>query len=392
MTENEEKILHLIDEKATVDFLQKLIQTPSVNPPGEELAIAELVAEKMKEIGLETKLVSIDKKRVNVVGRIRGTGRQPSLLFSGHLDTVPPGKEAWQYDPFSGKIVDNKMYGRGTTDMKCALASMLMAADALLKAETRLEGDLIIGATADEEAGQLGSMNMVEDEWLDGVGAIMIGEPTSLDVFIAEKGAFWLEITTHGKTAHSSTPHLGINAVMHMSEFLQETKKIELPHRKHPLLGEPTINVGTIEGGVKINVVPDQCKVTVDIRTVPGQRHDAILQQFKDVINKIETEGGRIKADIEIINDRPPVETSPDESIVKTVLEAAQEITQRKIELQGARYYTDGAVFVPKLKIPMVICGAGDAKLAHQPNEYVEIPKLVDATKIYTISASRFLS
>lgn len=387
--QKEEKILQLIDEKATIEFTQKLIQIPSVNPPGEEKNVAEAIAEKMKQIGLETKIVPVEKKRANVIGRIKGAGRdrRPALLLSGHLDTVPPGKEDWQHEPFSGKIDGNKIYGRGTADMKSMLASMVMAADALIKAGTQLEGDLIIAGTMDEEVSQLGARNLIGDEWINNVGAVLIGEPSSLEVIIAEKGAFWLEITTLGKTAHGSTPHLGTNAIMKMSQFLNCVKKAKIKYREHTLLGASTTSVGTIKGGVKINVVPDQCKVTIDIRTVPGQNHKEIIHQFEDILDK-----EKIKGEIRVINDHPPLETSKDELIVRTVIEIVQEIRQKKILPRGASYFTDGVIFVPRLQIPMVICGGGNAECAHKPDEYIEIPKLINATKIYALTANRFLS
>ncbi len=385
----EEKILQYIDERTLIEFTQKLIQIQSTNPPGEERIIAEVINEKMKEIGLETKLISINEKRANVLGRIKGANRdrQIALLFSGHLDTVPPGKENWKYNPFSGEIIENKIYGCGASDMKGMLAAMIIAADALIKSKIQLDGDLIIAGTADEEVGQLGAKALIKDEWLKKVSAVLIGEPTNLDVVIAEKGAFWLEIITSGKTAHGSTPHLGINAIMKMNQLLNRIDKIKIEDRKHPLLGESTICITTIEGGVKINIVPDRCKITVDIRTIPGQSHEEILKQFRNIFMK-----EKIKGQINIINNRPPIETSKDELIVKTIFKIAKKITKKKVKLRGASYFTDGAIFVPQLKIPMVICGGGDAKLAHSPNEYIEIQKLIDAAKIYALTAAQFLS
>src|SRR5215211_4094919 len=139
----------------------------------------------------------------------------------------------------------------------------------------------IVTGVADEETGALGAKSWVQAGGLQGVGAIVIGEPTNLEVYIAEKGACWLEITTYGKTAHGSMPDLGINAVMHMTTALHALARLALPFQPHPLFDKPTMNVGTIVGGNKTNVVPDRCTATIDMRTLPGMRHEAVLQEIR---------------------------------------------------------------------------------------------------------------
>src|SRR5690606_21579479 len=147
--------------------------------------------------------------RANVMAVLKGTGEKPALVFNGHLDVVPVGDTPWTYDPFGAVNVGGRLYGRGTSVMKGGLVAMVMAVEALKKAGATLKGDLIISGVADEETGALGAKAWVQAGGLQGVGAIVIGEPTNLEVYIAEKGAFWLEITTYGKTAHGSMPDLG---------------------------------------------------------------------------------------------------------------------------------------------------------------------------------------
>jgi len=378
-----ERIWREIDEKVTVEFLQKLLQTRSANPPGEEMEAARLVDDWMKRMGLEAQVIPIEGARANALGRLPGRGTKPPLLFSGHLDTVPPGESPWKYDPYSGEIAGDRIYGRGASDMKGGLVAMIMAAGALAQARVPLAGDLLIGATADEEAGTLGARHLVESGAIDQITGVVIGEPSDLSVYIAEKGAFWLEVSTRGKTAHGAMPELGINAILQMNQVLSRLPKLRFEYKRHRLLGKPSLNIGTISGGIKTNVVPDGCKITVDIRTVPGQDHLGILKQVETLLIELRSSHPDFQGEVKIVNDRPPLETPPQDPLVKVALRASRAVTGQPQKRRGVMYYTDGVAFVPKLKIPMVICGPGKAGLAHQPDEYVELPKVHAAARIY---------
>jgi succinyl-diaminopimelate desuccinylase len=322
---------------------------------------------------------------------LKSSRKKPALLYNGHLDTVPVGSEKWVHDPFEGVVSEGKIWGRGTADMKGGLVALMVAAKALAEARIPLQGDLIIAATAGEEADSLGATAVVARSDLGPVQAIVIPEPSYNDVYVAEKGAFWLEITTQGKTAHGSMPEMGRNAVMMMVALIGELSKMPFPYKEHPLLGGFSQSINTITGGVKTNVVPDQCVITVDMRTVPGQDHRAILKQVEDLIADLSRRTPDFKASVKVTNDRAPVETSPNEPAVQTFADIVAEVAGERPVPKGVRYYTDAVAFVPVLKAPMIICGPGDAKLAHQPNEHVEISKLVQAARIYTLAAAKLL-
>jgi succinyl-diaminopimelate desuccinylase len=173
--------------------------------------------------------------------------------------------------------------------------------------------------------------------------------------------------------------------------LINELKAIVFPYEEHPLLGGFSQSVNTITGGVKTNVVPDYCSVTVDMRTVPGQDHRAILRRVEDLLSDLNRRVPDFKASVKVTNDRPPVETSPDEPVVQSFFDMVAEIEGVRPVPKGVRYYTDAVAFVPVLKAPMIICGPGDPKVAHQPNEHVEISKLVQAAEIYTLAAAKLL-
>jgi succinyl-diaminopimelate desuccinylase len=262
-----------IDVETAIRLLTEFVKLPTVNPPGDEKLAADWLAKQLEGMGFHPHVGDLGGNRANIVTVLKGTGEKPALVFNGHLDVVPVGDTPWTHGPFAGVQVNGRLYGRGTSDMKSGLMAMIMAAEALKQAGVRLKGDLILSGVADEESTAHGAKAWVQDGGLQGVGAIVIGEPTNLEVYIAEKGACWLEITTFGKTAHGSMPDLGVNAVMHMTAVLQALTHLVLPFQPHPLFDKPTMSVGTIIGGNKTNVVPDRCTTTIDLRTLPGMRH-----------------------------------------------------------------------------------------------------------------------
>ncbi len=387
----EERLLASIKEKEVIQFCQELVRWKSVNPPGDELPIAEYVASTLDRFGLQVELVSHELNRASVLARLKGVGTKPGLLYNGHLDTVPVGAQEWIHDPFSADLVDGRIWGRGTVDMKSGLAALIAAAKTLAETRMPLRGDFILAATAGEEIDSQGAIAISERTDLNPLQAVIIAEPTNNGIYIAEKGALWLELTTYGKTAHGSAPELGHNAVMMMWTLIGELEKLGIPYEKHPTLGGFTRSINTITGGMKTNVVPDRCVVTVDMRTVPGQDHLAILSSIEALISDLGRKVPNFRASAKITNHRVPVQTSPQEPVVKSFVEIVAEATGKTPLPGGVNYYTDGAVFVPALKVPMIICGPGDPKLAHQPNEHVEVSSLVQSARIFTLATLRLL-
>jgi len=387
----ERDLLNLIKENEVVEFCRELVKIETVNPPGDELAASEYIAGVLEKIGMEVEVIKHSPTRASTLARLRGSKESPGLLFNGHIDTVPVGAESWTHDPFGAVRADGKIWGRGAADMKGGVAALITAVKALAEARLPLKGDLIFAATAGEEIDSLGATVIASRTDVGPLQAILIPEPSHNELFIAEKGAFWLEMTTHGQTAHGSMPDLGRNAVMMMVKLIAEFENLEIPFQPHPLLGGFSRSVNTISGGVKTNVVPDSCVATVDMRTVPGQDHMLILRLIEDLIKKMERDVAGFKASVEIVNDRASLETDANAPVVGSFSEVVAAVTGKKPTPKGTRYFTDGVVLVPAFKAPLLICGPGDAGLAHQPNEHVEISKLVEAAQIYALTALRLL-
>ena len=380
-----EQILAKVDEDAIIALLQKVIQIESTNPPGNELGLANFLADYFKQAGLQPELFTYEQNRANLLTRIKGTGERPGLIFSAHMDTVPAGDVAWRFPPFSATLHDKRIYGRGAADMKGGLATMAAAAAILARSGFSPKGDLTVAFTYDETHGLRGAKHLIKEGHLRDAGAVLISEPSTLDVFIAEKGALWLRCSAEGKTAHTSMPQLGRNAIFEMTRFLGRLEQeLDLSDGEHPLLGSATYTVGTIQGGVTINVIPDRCEAEVDIRLVPGQDYRSVIEKVQAIA------GDKIK--VELIDWKPPVDSDPDEAIVGLALDAVEKITGMPRTPKGVSYYTDGAILANQLHIPMVNIGPADTGMTHQPNENVEVSRLVQAVRIYLLIAVWYLT
>lgn len=366
-----------------VKILQKFVSFKTVNEPGDEKPLAEYIKVLLDDIGLETKIDDLGNNRANVIGRLKGTGERRTLLFNGHLDTVPSGDIEWEHGPYIGHIEDGKIYGRGTADMKGGLAAMLVAVKAIKESGAELKGDFLYTATAGEETDSMGAVKFVNDGGLDEVGAIIIGEPSSGKINIAEKGAFWVEITTYGKTAHGAFPNEGVNAVIHMNALISEILSYRFKYEENPIIGHPTMNISTIRGGVKTNVVPDKCSITIDMRTVPGMKHSEIIKDFEKLILKLSEEIKGFKADIRILNNRAAVETKKTHPFIKLAQETYKEVFGVDTEPQGVAFYTDASIFLPAKSVPCIFFGPGDSSMAHQPNEYITFESFGQTVKYY---------
>jgi len=386
-------LLSSVKEEEVVSLCSELVRFKSINPPGDELEIARHVASILQEAGLTAEIVTHTSTRGSVIARLKGSGEVRPILYSGHLDVVPEGEEEWLCDPFGGEVSEGKVWGRGASDMKGGNAAMIIAAKILKRAKLLLKGDLILTFTAGEETDTLGAHEIVRQFDFGPIQGVFIAEPSDNDVYIAERGALWLEITTYGKTAHISRIEEGRNALMMMLPILSELDRLEVHYNEHPLLGHFTRSINTIHAGIKTNTIPDRCIATVDQRTVPGQDHDIIVSEVEKLISDVKKriDLPDFRATVRVTNNRQPLETSPKEPIVQRLYGIVNEVTGRRPEPKGVGYYTDAVEFVPALKIPFVICGPGNPKLNHQTNECVEIEKLVEAVKIYILTAIEFL-
>lgn len=381
------KVFDRIDKKEAVQFLQSLIQVNSVNPPGNEKKVAETIQSYLKSTNLHVEVDDLGNNRANLFATYPSVGEDGKyLVYSGHLDTVPLGKVKWEHDPFSGAVVENKVFGRGATDMKGGVAAMVLALKYLDQAGVKLNGKLQFVGTAGEEVDGFGAKKVVEKGQIDKATALVISEPSGNQLFHAHKGCLWLEITLYGKTAHGSMPDKGINAILTMNELINQLHTYQFEYTPHSVLGHPTLNIGTIEGGVKTNVVPDQCKMTVDIRTVPGQSNEQIIKDLENMVRAITA-----NYEIKVLNSMASMGTSESDEFIKLAIDTGKKHLNLELKPSGVNYYTDASVYCPHLQVPAFILGPGIPTLAHQPNEYVEIDKFIESIRYYIALAIDYL-
>lgn len=379
----------VMDREIAIPFLQRLIAVDTCNPPGNEHRLSLVLQDFLQELGMTSRIGSLEEGRSNLELVLKGSGRK-RLMFCGHLDTVSPWTStAGAYDPHGAVIDGNRMYGRGASDMKSGLAAMLLAAASLHQEGIQLDGDLIFLATAGEEVDSCGARMYAEHHSLHDLDGLVIGEPTSSKVAVGHKGALWLRISLFGRSAHGSMPHLGLNAVEGMTEIIALLHRHSLEWKAtDPVLGTSSLSVNRIEGGIQTNVIPDRCTIDVDIRTVPPLDHAQLLAEIEVKLQDIQQLHPEYRYQVESVLDRSSVYTDPAQLLIRTALDISGEAAE---QVQGVSYYTDGSVLHDHGRLPILIYGPGDQSLAHQPDEWVDIEAYLQSISFYRELAIRFL-
>jgi succinyl-diaminopimelate desuccinylase len=373
-----------MDELRVLTLLKELIATNSENPPGYEEAVAKILQEHLESHGISCTSVG-PRKRPNLIFSSHD-GETGELVLHGHMDTVPIGnRESWDYDPFGSEIVEGLLYGRGACDMKGPVAALTEAL--ILYSEEKHEKPLLLLTTSDEESGCSGAEEVAKSRELNGVKYGVCAEPTDLHVLVGEKGMFWSKVVAEGKSAHGSRPEEGVNAIQLCMDAIRAITADPYPYEQHDLLGTPTLNIGMINGGIKINVVAANCEAQLDMRTVKGQTPDSLLDQMNERIYAI---GLSDRVRVEYIHGKPAVITPADAEIVTITLDQVERVTGKRPALESATYGTDCSVLQPKIGIMNVICGPGSIEQAHQPNEFINLEQLYQSVDVYLGIARKF--
>ena len=382
-----------IKKKDLVDLTIRLIRIPTENPPGNEKKAFIFLKSLLLKMGFHVKTYLSPKKRLNLIAEKRWGKGGRRLIFNGHLDVVPPGDPSqWKYPPFQGKLKKGRIYGRGTSDMKCGIASFLHAVSLIERSKIPLkEGALVIHLVSDEESHGHQGMGFLTQKGLIQGDVALVGEPTDLDLVIAQKGALWLRIYTFGKSAHGSRPHLGVNAIEKMMRLIDHLNFISI-EKEHPLLGKPTLNIGRIQGGTKINVVPDRCEIELDRRMLPGEKKEEILKEIKKILDSVQSQDPFFRYQMEEIDFAEPSEIDPEEEIVKIGLEAIEEVRGERPKIKGFSGFTDARFYINPCHIPALIFGPGEVDQSHTTDESVGVDALIQAAQIYGLIILKFLS
>ncbi len=351
---------------------QALVRIPSVNPDGDpgtphtgEAACAEWIADFLRDLGAEVELREVLPGRPNVVARFASDRPgKPRLLFAPHTDTVSVG--GMTIDPFSGDISDGLLHGRGATDTKGPMASMLAALAASAQSLPGLTHEIWFAGLVGEEAGQHGAKALAAQQTFD---FVIAGEPTGLETVHTHKGSAWTRIATRGRAVHASRPADGVNAIYLMADVLAALREDLAPRLADlcdPILGSPTFSPGTIRGGTKINIVPDHCEMHVDMRTIPGQDRDLLK---KCVLARV--------PDAEIsVRESHPLFTDPDHALVRLLSTCGARAV-------GAPWFCDAAVFAQKGSAAVAL-GPGSIEQAHTCDEFIRVTDLEAGEAFFT--------
>ena len=366
-----------------LELTRDLLSFNTINPPGQERRCAQYLGKLLEDGGFKVAYYDFDESRTSLIARLEGRRDKPPICFSGHMDTVSLGAENWSKDPFSGEVDGNRVYGRGSSDMKSGIAAMLIASLRLQKIFQEKAG-LTLVFTAGEETGSLGASYLAGlNQVIGKCGALVVGEPTSNYPLVGHKGSLWLEIETTGISAHGSTPEQGENAIYKAVEAVDKLQKFDFNLAPHPFLGKPTINVGTIAGGLNINSVPDRAVVGVDIRTVPSLPNAAVYEKVKSYL------GEEVK--IKRIVDVGSVTTDPENEWIQAVFDIMESFLGKRPEPRGVAYFTDASILTPAFDTPpTVILGPGEPGMAHKTDEFCRVSRIEEATEAYFEIAKRW--
>lgn len=359
-----------------VALTQILVRMNTINPPGDEDQCCDYLAGLLSAAGFSCARYEFAPRRTSLVARIGdGSGGKAPLCFTGHVDVVPLGAAPWSRDAFAAEIVEGKLYGRGSSDMKSGVAAFVAAALDLADKLKKGPG-LVLVITAGEETGCEGAFDLARRHEVEGIlgsaGAIVVAEPTANYPLVGHKGAFWLKASTAGITAHGSMPECGDNAIYKAARAVSALERFEFEAAPHPLMGRATLNVGNIRGGLNINSVPDAAEIGIDIRTIPGIHHadlyGCLCRHLGETVR------------LDTLLDVESVYTDPADPWMQSVFAVMAPILGEAPVARSVSYFTDAAALTRVYGgPPTVILGPGEPQLAHQTDEYCHVHRIEQA-------------
>ncbi len=402
------QVLRKIDADEVVELTRALVRIPSVYRPGDleatEARVAAFVESWLRREGFDVLVQDVAPGRPNVIGSL-GEKRsgQKSLLLEGHTDVVTEGDPAeWSHPPFGADLVDGRIYGRGTADMKSGLAAAMVAAAAFRRAGVALKGKLVVGALVDEEDGMIGVRHLCQTAVGRELDAAIICEPEENELCLEQRGVVWARFRVRGKMAHGAMPEAGVNPIACLGRLLAAAPGLERRLRKacekSRHLRPPTVTPTIIQGpparvGIpQSNVIPAVAEATFDIRLTPGIGEDGIRAELEEICREAAAAQSGVKIEWEPVNAfRLATKVDRSEALVEAMVRGVKQAAKRAPRYGGVPGSTDGTILRMQLGIPIVTCGPGDRLIPHQVDEFVSTDEIVEAAKIYVASALNYL-
>jgi succinyl-diaminopimelate desuccinylase len=395
-TPREQAVLDLVDDGALVDLTRALVDAGGENPGGTEQETVSVLEAAALTRGLQARTDLVAEQRPNVDVELAPggpVGDGPGLLFLGHSDVVPAGP-GWTREPYRSVVEDGRVYGRGATDMKGGLAAVLVALDALSRAEVPLSGPVRLACTVDEEDLGLGIRHLTRRGLGRDFTGCIVAEPTDLQTVVACRGDAYLEVEITGVPAHSGRPADGRNAIDAASRLLALVREDHDRHaqRPDPMLGSATWNVGRIDGGRATSVVAPECRLWIDRRLMPGEDPAVILSELLDAADRAGITGDGISIEGTVTMSMPGFRTPVEHPLVSAVHGAVQDVGGPGV-IGGWSAACDGGFIAQDLGVPTVVMGPGGLHdQAHQVDESVGVDELALAARAYVLAALRMLS
>jgi succinyl-diaminopimelate desuccinylase len=412
-------VLNEINAEELIELTSDLVKINSVWDPAvgtSELAAADFVARWAKNHGFDIQQDEVAPGRPNVIITWASGPGGRTLMFEGHTDVVTPGDvSVWRHDPFGAEIVEGRMFGRGTSDTKGNLAAMLIAMAALKRSRIKLAGTIIGGVLCDEEDQMLGVRDFIERGHADRITGAVICEPQDGLICTTQKGALRAQFTICGRMSHGAMPLSGLNPAPAVAKLISCLHDLEVKAVKNPGQDEnlgwpsftPTVIQAPASGAPQLNVMPGKARILVDIRTIPGQSHPAIMDDLAGLATQIEREarkdyreydkllglerGHDLNIELEILTDRPCTLTERNDPVVQAADWATRQLNKQEPTYAGVPGATNGTFLWAVKNIPIVTMGAGDRQVPHQVDEWVDLDQLVDTAKIYALTALHYL-
>lgn len=393
----------LFNESELLDIAMSMIRTDSSTIcPERENNLARYLLNLFQKEGISCYFQPVTGGRGNIIAILKGKGTGKSLMFNGHMDTVPAGT---MKNAFYPTLKNGILWGRGAADMKGGLAAMVYAMILLHRSDISLDGDVVFSGVIDEEAAKSSGSRYIADYGPKTDYAI-VGEPTGLHLVTAHKGIDYFAIHFTGKAAHSSVPENGINAIYAASEYVLKLKNYLVPNYQkkiHPLLGNPVINPGVISGCAKANdpflhgesetfagIVPDNCSLWIDIRWIPGQNIKQIIDDLSNLGVSIQSQYPGLSIKVEYIPlPRPAMEIPINDPFTILVSDIVRSYDPDAGDVQGGSYFADSGILYGIGKINSIVLGPGDIQYAHSEEEHVPFKQILNAAKIYFKTAAR---
>ncbi len=392
-TLREDGLLELVDTTELVELTRRLVRVRGENPPGQEEATAREIASIAADLGLETTLDDVAPGRPNLQVDLPGAAG-PGLLLLGHSDVVPVG-DGWTVDPFGAQLRDGRIYGRGASDMKAGLAACLVAMAALRRSGAELGGPVRLAVLADEEQDGIGVRHWIARPHPEYLGCI-VAEPTELQTIVAARGACYLDVTVTGRSAHSGRPADGRNAINGAAVVIAEIERWHAEFtggQQHPLVGTPTFNVGVVAGGSGPSIVPAECVLRIDRRSLPSEDPRDVLGQVRTRLAGLGLEARGLSWTLTSPMDMPGFETPAGHPLVEVARAALADAGGPAAPPGGWTAACDGGFVARHWDVPVVVLGPGSVnEQAHRPDESVGVEEIATAARTYALIASRLLT